>query len=47
MIYETLDSVTKQTYSNWECIIIIDDGSTDDLEKVFKAYCEKDTRFKN
>jgi len=45
LIIETLDSVASQTYSNWECVIV-DDGSTDDSEKVIKAYCEKDARFK-
>jgi glycosyltransferase involved in cell wall biosynthesis len=45
IICETLDSVAKQSYSNWECIIV-DDGSTDDSESVIRAYCEKDARFK-
>jgi glycosyltransferase involved in cell wall biosynthesis len=45
LIIDTLDSVSKQTYSKWECIIV-DDGSTDDSEKVIIAYCEKDARFK-
>lgn len=45
IISETLDSVAKQTYSNWECIIV-DDGSTDDSENIIKDCCEKDTRFK-
>lgn len=43
-ISETLDSVLSQTYQNWECIIV-DDGSTDDIERVIKKYTEPDTRF--
>jgi glycosyltransferase involved in cell wall biosynthesis len=35
--------VVKQTYTNWECIII-DDGSTDETPQLIKPYL-KDTRF--
>jgi glycosyltransferase involved in cell wall biosynthesis len=42
---ETLDSVIKQTFSNWECILI-NDGSTDETEKVAIEYCKKDERIK-
>ena len=45
LIGETLDSVLKQTYVNWECIII-DDVSTDRTCKVVMEYCNRDTRFK-
>jgi len=44
LIGETLDSVLAQTYTNWECIVV-DDGSTDDTNKLLAAYCEKDARF--
>lgn len=42
---EALDSVLAQTYSEWECIII-NDGSTDDTEKVATEYVNRDQRFK-
>jgi glycosyltransferase involved in cell wall biosynthesis len=44
LISETLDSVLAQTYSNWECIVV-DDGSTDETEKLLETYCKKDSRF--
>lgn len=43
-ISETLDSVLKQTYTQWECIIV-DDGSTDDTANVVKTYTKQDDRF--
>lgn len=42
---EALNSVLSQTYTNWECVII-NDGSSDDTEKVAIEYCERDERFK-
>jgi glycosyltransferase involved in cell wall biosynthesis len=44
-IAETLDSVLRQTYQDWECIIV-DDGSTDDSEAVIQRYAKSDRRFK-
>ena len=44
LIGETLDSILAQTYSNWECLVI-DDGSTDDTDKILASYREKDSRF--
>lgn len=44
LISETLDSVLKQTYFNWECIIV-DDGSTDNSSVVIQKYLNSDLRF--
>ena len=41
---ECLDSLLAQSYENWECIII-DDGSTDNTQKIAIEYCKKDRRF--
>lgn len=45
IIEETLESVYKQVFSDWECIII-DDGSTDRSKEICNRWCEKDARFK-
>lgn len=42
---ESLSSVLKQSYPNWECIII-NDGSTDNTEQAALSWTKKDTRFK-
>lgn len=42
---DTCNSIIKQTYKNWECLII-DDGSTDNCKKVSQKICDKDDRFK-
>tara|TARA_R100000306_G_C4374137_1_gene141228 strand:+ start:996 stop:1964 length:969 start_codon:yes stop_codon:yes gene_type:complete len=40
-----MDSVLRQTYQYWECIIV-DDGSTDATVAVAKGYAVQDFRFK-
>jgi len=42
-IAECLDSILKQTYKNWECIVI-DDNSTDSSLKVVERYATKNNR---
>ncbi|HEY0077452.1 MAG TPA: glycosyltransferase family A protein [Pyrinomonadaceae bacterium] len=42
---QTLESLRRQTYSHWECIVV-DDGSTDDTPQVVASYAEKDARIK-
>jgi len=39
----TLDSILSQTYTNYE-LILVNDGSTDESEKVCKEYVSKDNR---
>ncbi|MGZ3930285.1 MAG: glycosyltransferase family 2 protein [Bacteroidia bacterium] len=42
---ECLESVLKQSYPAWECIVV-DNGSTDNSAAVAKHFCEKDKRFR-
>ncbi len=42
---ETLDSVSLQTFRQWECIIV-DDGSTDETKKIVENYTKADARFR-
>ncbi|MBO6271731.1 glycosyltransferase family 2 protein [bacterium] len=44
-ISKCLNSILKQVYKNWECIII-NDGSTDNSLAICKEYQNKDKRFK-
>lgn len=45
VLQETLDSVTNQTFSDWECILV-DDGSTDRSQEICKNQAQKDDRFR-
>lgn len=42
---ECLDSISSQTFSDWECICV-DDGSTDDSLLILQKYQSKDSRFR-
>lgn len=44
LLPETLESVQKQTFKDWECIIV-DDGSIDDTEQVVQKIIIEDPRF--
>ena len=44
-LLETIKSIRKQTYENWE-LIAVDDGSTDDSLKALKEFSKKDNRIK-
>ena len=40
---ETIQSVLRQTYQNWE-LLMVDDGSTDDSASICKAFTKQDPR---
>lgn len=42
-IGETIESIQKQTYQNWE-MIIVDDCSTDNTKEIVEEYIRKDDR---
>ncbi len=44
-IAETIQSVQKQTYPNWE-MLITDDGSTDNSVEIIKTFIKNDGRIK-
>ncbi len=44
LIEETLLSIKKQTYKDWECLVI-DDGSVDKTEELVKDLVGQDSRF--
>jgi glycosyltransferase involved in cell wall biosynthesis len=45
LLGRTLESVRRQSFSDFEAIII-DDGSTDDTPKVIQGFCSTDSRFR-
>ena len=45
LIGRAIQSILNQTYQDFE-IIIIDDGSKDDTEKIIRGFQEKDNRIK-
>lgn len=44
-ISETLESIIKQNYEQWECLVI-DDGSSDATEAVVRPYAQADARIR-
>lgn len=44
LIVEALESIMKQSFRDWECLII-DDGGTDNTKEVINFILEKDNRF--
>lgn len=44
LLAETLDSLQKQTFQSWECIIV-DDGSVDDTREVAARFIARDKRY--
>lgn len=44
LITKTLDSILKQTYTNYE-ILIIDDGSTDNTKEIIKPYLKHNVKY--
>jgi glycosyltransferase involved in cell wall biosynthesis len=45
ILFETLDSILAQSYTNFECILV-DDGSTDNSLEIAYSYAIKDSRIK-
>ena len=43
-IAETLETITAQTFENWECLVI-DDGGTDNTNEIINSILEQDNRF--
>ena len=45
LIEKTVESVQKQSFTNWECLVV-DDGSTDNTKNVVESISKRDSRIK-
>jgi len=45
-IGDTIRSVQNQTYNNWEHLIVIDQGTTDDTANIVRSFMNKDPRIR-
>lgn len=45
LLRQALDSVLKQTYPNWE-VVVVDDGSTDASMELLAGYADRDARIR-
>lgn len=45
VIHRALDSIQRQSYLDWECIVV-DDGSTDDTKSIVTEYVKEDSRYR-
>lgn len=45
LLPETLESISNQTYTDWECVLV-DDGSTDNSLQLLHNLASKDFRLK-
>lgn len=45
LLTETIDSILKQDYKNWECIVV-DDGGSDDTSIVMNGFSLRDSRIR-
>lgn len=43
LICETIESIVRQSYTNWE-LIVVDDGSSDGTNDIIRNYIKKDKR---
>ena len=44
-LYDSLLSIKNNLFTNYE-VILVNDGSTDQSEKICKKFCDEDSRFK-
>lgn len=45
-IHDTINSVLSQTYPNWEMLIVVDAGTTDNTIEIVNSFIAKDSRIR-